>query len=83
MTKELTFPFNLTGRQAMYFTQNVQETLNNAIFLEKDNRRVNAKSLLGVLSLGITQGESIQISCNNEEEYRVMEEIINFVKEEL
>jgi phosphotransferase system HPr (HPr) family protein len=82
MTKELTFPFNLTGRQAMYFTQNVQEALNNAIFLEKDNRRVNAKSLLGVLSLGITQGEKIQVFCNSEEEYRVMEEIVNFIKEE-
>lgn len=82
MIKELIFPFNLTGRQAMYFTQNVQEVLNNAIFLEKDNRRVNAKSLLGVLSLGITQGEAIQVFCNSEEEYRVMKEIVNFIKEE-
>ena len=42
----------LHNKQATYFIQKANE-FKSLILIEKDERRVNAKSLLGVLSLGI------------------------------
>ena len=82
MVKELTFPFNLSGRTAALFEQEIQNTLKNTVQLEKFNRRVNAKSLLGVLSLGIKKGDTVSV-VYQDEDFRVIEKIINSLQEEL
>lgn len=82
MNKEITFPFNLTGRKAIYFVQQIQDTLKNAIYLGKDERQVNAKSLLGVLSLGIKEGDKFNLFYEDEADFKVMEEIIKLIQEE-
>ena len=48
----------LHARPATFFIQKANE-FKSGIWLEKDERRVNAKSLLGVLSLGIVKGLSL------------------------
>jgi phosphocarrier protein len=48
----------LHARPATFFIQKANE-FKSSIWVEKDERRVNAKSLLGVLSLGIVKGTSI------------------------
>ena len=50
----------LHARPATFFIQKANE-FKSSIWVEKDERRVNAKSLLGVLSLGIVGGTSIDI----------------------
>ncbi len=50
----------LHARPATFFIQKANEFKSN-IWVEKDERKVSAKSLLGVLSLGITKGTSIKI----------------------
>ena len=45
----------LHARPATFFIQKANE-FKSSIWIEKDERRVNAKSLLGVLSLGIVKG---------------------------
>lgn len=50
----------LHARPATFFIQKANE-FKSSIWVEKDERRVNAKSLLGVLSLGIVQGTVIQL----------------------
>lgn len=82
MVKELTFPFNLSGRTAALFEQEIQNTLKNNVQLERFNRRVNAKSLLGVLSLGIKKGDTVSV-VYQDEDFRVIEKIINSLQEEL
>jgi len=59
----------LRARPATFFTQKANE-FKCSIWIEKEERRVNAKSLLGVLSLGVASGETIKIIAdgNNEEE---------------
>ena len=53
----------LHARPATFFIQKANE-FKSSIWVEKDERRVNAKSLLGVLSLGIHSGiGQIVISC--------------------
>ena len=82
MVKELTFPFNLSGRTAALFEQEIQNTLKNTVQLERFNRRVNAKSLLGVLSLGIKKGDTVSV-VYQDEDFRAIEKIINSLQEEL
>ena len=45
----------LHARPATFFIQKANE-FKSSIWVEKEERRVNAKSLLGVLSLGIVGG---------------------------
>ena len=50
----------LHARPATFFIQKANE-FKSGIWVEKDERRVNAKSLLGVLSLGIVKGTTITL----------------------
>ena len=50
----------LHARPATFFIQKANE-FKSSIWVEKDERRVNAKCLLGVLSLGIVKGTTINI----------------------
>lgn len=52
----------LHNRQATYFVQKANE-FESSIWLESDNRKMNAKSLLGIMSLGIITGAEITLSA--------------------
>lgn len=57
----------LHARPATFFIQKANE-YKASIWVEKDDRRVNAKSLLGVLSLGIVKGTPITIIADGADE---------------
>jgi len=57
----------LHARPATFFIQKANE-YKASIWVEKDDRRVNAKSLLGVLSLGIVKGTAITIIADGTDE---------------
>ena len=57
----------LHARPATFFIQKANE-FKSSIWVEKDERRVNAKSLLGVLSLGIVGGTTIRIIADGADE---------------
>ncbi len=57
----------LHARPATFFIQKANE-FKSSIWIEKDERRVNAKSLLGVLSLGVVQGSTITIVSDGPDE---------------
>jgi len=50
----------LHNRQATYFVQKANE-FESSIYLESGNRKMNAKSLLGIMSLGIVTGSSVTL----------------------
>ena len=52
----------LHNKQATYFVQKANEFDSN-IWLESDSRKMNAKSLLGIMSLGIVTGSTIVLSA--------------------
>lgn len=56
----------LHARPVTFFIQKANE-FKSSISVIKDNRKVNAKSLLGVLSLGVTRGMEITISAEGED----------------
>ena len=57
----------LHARPATFFIQKANE-FKSSIWIQKDERKVNAKSLLGVLSLGITKGTEIEIITDGVDE---------------
>ena len=57
----------LHARPATFFIQKSNE-FTSSVWIEKDERRVNAKSLLGVLSLGITKGTEIIVIADGADE---------------
>lgn len=57
----------LHARPATYFIQKAND-YQCSIWVEMDDCRVNAKSLLGVLSMGIIQGNTITIIADGEDE---------------
>ena len=57
----------LHARPATFFIQKANE-FKSSIWIEKDDRRVNAKSLLGVLPLGIDKGTAVKILADGVDE---------------
>ena len=62
----------LHARPATFFTQKANE-FKSSVWIEKDERRVNAKSLLGVLSLGIVKGTSVNLIADGSDEETAVE----------
>lgn len=52
----------LHNRQATYFVQKANE-FDSTIWVESENRKMNAKSLLGIMSLGIITGATVTLSA--------------------
>lgn len=57
----------LHNKQATYFIQKAND-FKSTIWIEVDNRRINAKSLLGVLSLGIVKGTAVNLIADGADE---------------
>ena len=69
----------LHARPATFFIQKANE-FKSSIWVEKEERRVNAKSLLGVLSLGIIGGTQIRIITDGADEQTAAEELVKLVE---
>ncbi len=69
----------LHARPATFFIQKANE-FKSSIWVEKDERRVNAKSLLGVLSLGIVGGTTIKILADGSDETAAVEGLVKLVE---
>ena len=72
----------LHARPATFFVQ----TANNyrsSIWVVKDERKVSAKSLLGVLSIGIAQGMTITLVADGEDERSAITALVDLIEKGL
>ena len=69
----------LHARPATFFIQKANE-YKSSVWVEKEERRVNAKSLLGVLSLGIVGGTGIKIIADGSDEKDAVEGLVKLVE---
>ena len=69
----------LHARPATSFIQKANE-FKSSVWVEKDERRVNAKSLLGVLSLGIVGGTTIRIMADGSDEEQAVDGLVKLVE---
>lgn len=51
----------------------------SSIYIEKDDRRANAKSLLGVMSLGIDSGDQLKVIAEGEDEEAAVDVIVDYM----
>ena len=68
----------LHARPATFFIQKANE-FKSSIWVEKDERRVNGKSLLGVLSLGIVKGTTVSLIADGADEKDAVEKLAELV----
>ena len=69
----------LRARPATFFIQKANE-FKSSIWVEKEERRVNAKSLLGILSLGIVGGAKIRIIADGSDEQLAVDGLVKLVE---
>ena len=68
----------LHARPATFFIQKANE-YKSSIWVEKKDRRVNAKSLLGVFSLGVAPGDTVLLSADGEDEDAAVAGLLDLV----
>ena len=69
----------LHARPATFFIQKANE-YKSTVWVERDERRVNSKSLLGVLSLGIVGGVEIRVIADGPDEKEAVEVLIKMIE---
>lgn len=81
ISKNVTIQNNvgLHARPATFFIQKAN-TYQSSVWVEKEDRRVNAKSLLGVLSLGIVGGTTIRIIADGADEEAAVKGLVDLVE---
>ena len=80
ISKEVTVlnSVGLHARPATYFIQKAN-SYKSSLWVECGDRRANAKSLLGILSLGITKGTRIRVIADGQDEADAIEGLSNLV----
>ncbi|MBQ3135608.1 MAG: HPr family phosphocarrier protein [Oscillospiraceae bacterium] len=68
----------LHARPATFFIQKANE-FKSSIWVEREDRKVNAKSLLGVLSLGIIKGTAINLIADGADEKEAVEALVQLI----
>ncbi len=68
----------LHARPATFFIQKANN-FKSSIWVSKDDRKVNAKSLLGVLSLGIIKGTNITIVAEGEDQEEAVNTLVELI----
>ena len=68
----------LHARPATLFIQKAN-SYKSSIWVEKDDRRINAKSLLGVLSLGIVKGMTITLTADGTDETEALDGLAELI----
>lgn len=75
---EVTLESGLQARPAAQFVQEANR-FSADIFLEKEGKRINAKSIMGLMTLAIARGETILIIAEGADEDEAMEALTTFV----
>ena len=76
---QVTNQVGLHARPATFFIQKANE-YKSSIWVEKEERRVNAKSLLGILSLGITKGTTITLIADGVDEVEAVNALTDLIQ---
>ena len=57
----------------------VASQYDSEIYIIRDNKKVNAKSIMGMMTLGLDKGDSIEITTNGSDEDKAMEAIVEYL----
>ena len=72
----------LYNKQATYFVQKANDFTCN-IWLESENRKMNAKSLLGIMSLGVVTGSVVTHSADGADEVEAVNTLETMLQQDI
>ena len=75
----ITNNIGLHARPATFFIQKAN-SFKSSIWIEKDDRKVNAKSLLGVLSMGIAKGMTVTLIADGQDEDSAIQGLVELIE---
>ena len=75
----ITNNIGLHARPATFFIQKAN-TYKSSVWIEKDDRKVNAKSLLGVLSMGIAKGMTVTLIADGQDETTAVDGLAQLIQ---
>lgn len=78
---EVKLKTGLQARPAALFVQEANQFSAN-IFLEKEGKKVNAKSIMGLMSLAVGSGSMITLSASGVDAPEALETLVQFVQKE-
>lgn len=53
---------------------------NSKVCIESGDKKINAKSIMGMMSLGLAQGEEVVVSAEGEDEAEAVEELAAYLQ---
>ena len=79
-TIKVTLSDGLESRPAALFVQ-VASKFNSRIYIMLDNKKVNAKSIMGMMSLGMVEGEEVSVTAEGDDEEEAIAELVSLLGE--
>ncbi|ADP33974.1 HPr family phosphocarrier protein [Bacillus atrophaeus] len=79
---EVRLKTGLQARPAALFVQEANRYTSD-VFLEKDGKKVNAKSIMGLMSLAVSTGTEVTLIAEGEDEQEALEKLTAYVQEEV
>ncbi|RFU66993.1 HPr family phosphocarrier protein [Peribacillus saganii] len=77
---EVRLKSGLQARPAALFVQEASR-FSSEVFLERDGKKVNAKSIMGLMSLAVSSGASITLSAEGRDEEEAVEALAAFIEQ--
>lgn len=78
---EVKLKTGLQARQAALFVQQANRYKSD-VFLQKDEKKVNAKSIMGIMSLAIARGTNVTLIANGDDAEKAVEALSLFIEQE-
>ncbi|MBT2689059.1 HPr family phosphocarrier protein [Bacillus sp. ISL-47] len=78
---EVKLKTGLQARPAALFVQEANR-FSSDIFLEKDGKKVNAKSIMGLMSLAVSSGSVVTLKAEGNDENEAIEELAKYIQKE-
>ena len=80
-TVEVLLESGLQARPAAQFVQEANR-FSAEIFLEKSGKRINAKSIMGLMTLALAKGEEVILIVDGPDEQKAMDKLVEFMTDE-
>jgi phosphotransferase system HPr (HPr) family protein len=77
-TIQINLPSGLEARPVALLVQ-VASQFESTIMVKSDNREINAKSIMGMMTLGLNAGETVDVSADGEDEVAAIENIEKYL----
>lgn len=77
-TVEIKNKTGLHARPAALFVQAASK-FSSQIWVEKENKKVNAKSIMGIMSLGVAQGNTVKLIADGSDEEEAIKALVELV----